>query len=67
MKFQLNYGLKIPTNIQYKMANIGLTIISDTSVETMDAAFARLKSWVETKTLIEEERYRKLWEESKPR
>lgn len=65
MKFLVHYGMKIPTNIQYKMADMSITIESDTKVETPQKALDRAMAFVETNIQKEEARYQKLWESAK--
>ena len=47
-KFTVSYGIKTPTATAYEMESVNVTIESDTRTETMQNAFNRAKSFVET-------------------
>ena len=64
MKFTVSYSRKVKAGLSYEMMEIFASIESDTSLETMDEAFERVRYFVDSK--IDSERDR-LVKESVPR
>lgn len=56
MKFTVSYSRKVKAGKAYEMMEIFCSVESDTAVETMDSAFARVKNFVENKIEANQER-----------
>jgi len=54
MKFTVSYSRKVKAGLAYEILEIFASIDSDTSLETMQEAYCRVKAFVETQ--IERER-----------